>query len=435
MSVAALRELAERHGLELEEQHELGAYTPSSVAMRSAAAVGPIAAGHTGALAVRSTSSSAEGDGGALGPVVDVHMPQTIARLPQLLCRDASFRFTKEYQLTADSLERLDHETVFESAAVHRRFAVEHGAGADAVLLRRLFIPTFLDWLGEHAPSNLYFELQNGRLAVFMSEARSGADLEVLWQAAAMIVERIAGELAESRRPGEAAPFADPLPPPREDEGMREMLAGVAKVEWPQPPGDVRQAIAAYEDHAGGGAGLYLRAFAVAGGIASIFFVIGGILWLFDGFIAAVSLFALGLGLFVFLLPVAIRNPRLRRAAEWGKLAFALEFAKAESLDLEDPTAWHATHPNLALPGPVRRLWRGTSPTGTTYRLALIQDAAATGARSGYEALLVEAGTSVAAPAGAEPIEGEDVLALVRSTALDSGPTAAGLRELRDAVG
>jgi hypothetical protein len=435
MSTERLKELAEKHGLEIEENHSVGNYTPSSVAATAVAAVGPIAAGHTGALALRTVPSNEEGTVRSLSPVVNVHLPATIARLPQLLCRDASWRFTKEFMLTADGFERLDHETVFESMAVHRRFAVEHRADADAILLRRIFSPTFLDWLGDHAPKDLYFELQNGRLAVFLAQ---GDDLDTLWEASARIVERISGELAESTRVNEAAvPFAEPLGPPPEDEAMKAALAGVAKVQWSEPPEDVRTAIAAYEDKAGGGPGVYGRAFLLAFGISSAFFVVAAILFVFGAIFAAGTCIFVGLATFWLLFPMAVRNPRLRRASEWGKVAFGHEVARAEGWELEDPAAFHERWPNIALPGPVRYLWRGTGSDGSTFRVALLNDAAGAGTRSGYEALIVERGEGpLPAPEGAECeiVEGDGIAALYRSTPLQSGPTLAGLQELARAV-
>lgn len=427
MTRQRLEELAEEHGLEIEEEHRVGAYTPSSVAARAVAASGPIAAGHTGALALALRGS---------GAVVNVHLPASIARLPQLLCRDASWRLTREYRLDTTGLERLDHETVFESMSVERRFAVEHPADADPILLRRLFSPTFLDWLGDRSPEDLHFELHNGRLAVFLAEAPGKKDLEILWEAAARITARIAGELAESRRPGDAAAFAEPLPPPPEDEVTRAAMAQVAKVKWAEPPADVRTAAAAYARHAGGGPGHFLRAFTLAGGIALVFVVAAGIAVALDAILAAIALLILAGMVFVTIFPLALRNPRARRAAELGKLAFAEEVATAEGLDLEDPTAWHSRYPDLELPGPVRRLWRGTTRDGRTFRLALVNDAAATGERSGYEALFTEAGAGPRPVLeGAETIAGGGVSALVRSTPLGSGPTLAGLRELRAAAG
>jgi hypothetical protein len=437
VSSERLKELAEKHGLEIDENHQVGNYTPSSVAATAVAAVGPIAAGHTGALALRAVPGNEEGAARALSPVVNVHLPATIARLPQLLCRDASWRFTKEFVLTADGFERLDHETVFESMAVHRRFAVEHRADADAVLLRRIFTPTFLDWLGDHAPEDLYFELQNGRLAVFLAQ---GDDLEILWEASARITERISGELAESTRVNEGTvSFAEPLRPPRtDDEPAKAALAGIAKVKWSEPPKDVRSAIAAYEDKAGGGPGVYGRAFLLAGGIGSAFLVIAAILLALGAIFAAATLVFGGLAAFWVLFPMAVKGPRQRRASEWGKLAFATEAARAEGWELEDPAAFHERWPNIALPGPVRRLWRGTAADGSPFRVALFNDAAGTGVRSGYEALVVERGDGPPpVPEGAEceTVEGDGIVALYRSTPLETGPTLAGLQELARAAG
>ncbi len=299
------------------------------------------------------------------------------------------------------------------------------------MFLRRLFIPTFLDWLGEHAPPELFFELVNGRLAVILGE---GDDLKTLWKSAGRIASRLRDECAEGRRQ-DRSPFAAPFrAPPPPDEATAE---GVARISWELPPQSVKEAADAYTGKVGFRFGVLARALLLAGGIAGILLLLAiADLLVFGDPFSSIGLVAAAFGVFFLIFPIALRNPRAKLAAEWGKLAFATEFARAEGLELEDPGAVHERWPDLALPGPVRRLWRGTSPDGRTFRLMLIHDPSHTPGRSGFEGVLVEdGGAALRTPAGApaEEIRGSGLLALVRPTPLPS-PTAAGLRELRDAV-
>jgi hypothetical protein len=424
-----LETLAEREGLRLEEDFTLGAYTPSLARVPALAASGRLAEGveATIALPVRT-----DGEGSALGaPVVLVHLPGTIARLPELYCRDTAYRVTREYQLGIGGFERLDHETIFESVSVERRFAVEHPADTDPIYLRRLFAPTFLDWLGEHAPPDLHFELLSGRLTVILGEG--GADLDLLWRSAATIATRLREEAAEDRSPGLEAPLAAPLPAPPLDPTARD---AVARVRWERPPESVAEAAAAYARHARGGPGVQARALLLAGGLGAAVFLLGVVdLLLLGGIPSALALMAGGIVIFATIYPLAIRGPRARLAAEWGKLAFAEQFAAAEGLELEDPAALHERWPEMPLPGPVRRLWRGTSSRGRSFRLMLLHDPSGTPGRSGFEGLLIEGTGDAPEPAGeaVDQIRHGDLLVLVRPTPLPS-PTATGLRQLRDSL-
>ncbi len=425
-----LEALAESQGLTLEQGYVVHPYTPSLWRADAPAASGTLAEGIEATIAVPAVETS---EGAATArPVVLVHLPATIARIPGLLCRDAAWRMTREYELTASGFERLDHETVFESVAVERRFAVEHPASIDEVFLRRLFVPTFLDWLGEHAPEELFFELVSGRLAVILGE---GDDLSTLWESAGRIASTLRDECAEGRGRDES-PFAAPLraPPPAE----QSTVEGVSRISWERPPRSVKEAADAYASKVGFRFGVLARALLLAGGIAGILLLlaIADLVLLGDPF-SSIGLAAAAFGVFFLIFPIALRNPRAKLAAEWGKLAFATEFARAERLELEDPGAVHERWLDLPLPGPVRRLWRGTSAEGRTFRLMLIHDPSHTPGRSGFEGVLVEdGGAALRTPEGApaEEIRGGGLLALVRPTPLSS-PTAAGLRELRNAVG
>jgi hypothetical protein len=424
-----LEALAEAEGLRLEQGYVVHPYTPSLWRTEAPAATGALAEGIEGTIAVPAVPIS-EG-GSAARPVVVVHLPGTIARIPELLCRDAAYRVTREYELTASGFERLDHETVFESASVERRFAVEHPEKVDAIFLRRLFTPTFLDWLGDHAPEELFFELVNGRLAVILG---AGEDLPTLWEAAARIASRLRDECAEGRRE-DRAPFATPLPgPPPPDE---ETAEGVARIDWKQPPESVKDAADAYTGEVGLRFGILARALLLAGGISGVLFLFAIVdLIAFGDPFSSIGLLIAGFGAFFLIFPIAVRNPRAKLAAEWGKLTFDEQFAAAERLELEDPAAGHERWPDLALPGPVRRLWRGTTPAGRPFRLMLIHDPSHTPGRSGFEGVLVEDGGELPrTPAGApvEEVRGSGLLALVRPTPAPT-PTAQGLRELRDAV-
>ena len=427
----ALGRLAEEHGLRIEEPFTVSPVTPSTPRAEAVAARGPLIDGVEGSLAL--IERPLEDGGTTATGIVLVHLPTTIARLPELLCRDAFWRVTREYELSTNGLTRLDHETIFESASVERRFAVEHPAGTDAIFLRRLFSPTFLDWLGDHAPEDVFFELVSGRLSVIQGR---DLDLEMLWEAAARIAGRLRDEVGESPR-GAIVPFAEPLPAPASPD--EDTVRRLARVRWDEPPPDTLTAAKAYRRHAGGGPGVYARAWLIAGALAAIPFVLGVGLALIGEILWPLGLIFGALVIFWTVFPLLVRGPRDSRAVELGKLAFAEGVAASEGLALEEPQAAHERWPALPLPGPVRRLWRGTTADGRTFRLALLNDPTGTPGRSGFEALLVEDGaaTPVPSPAGPEPevIRHDGVLALVRPTPLPQGANLAGLRELRTAAG
>ena len=241
--------------------------------------------------------------------------------------------------------------------------------------------------------------------------------------------------MAEGLRPGSAAPFAEPFPSPA---ARDEDTAGrLGKVNWQQPPADTLTAAEAYRRHAGGGAGVYARAWLIAGGIAALPLILGIGLALLGEIIWPLGCFAAAIFLFWTLFPLLVRGPKDSRASELGKLAFADGVARAESLDAEDPNGPHDRWPEFPFPGPVRRLWRGTTADGRTFRLMLLNDPSGGPGRSGFEGVLIEdPGGEAPVPEGVEveAIRHDGMLALIRPTPLGTGPTLAGLQQLRASV-
>jgi hypothetical protein len=64
--------------------------------------------------------------------------------------------------------------------------------------LRQLFIPTFIDWLGEGSPGDFSFELAYGSLLCSVEDDDPDeAGLEELWEAGAIVAKRIRDESSE----------------------------------------------------------------------------------------------------------------------------------------------------------------------------------------------------------------------------------------------
>jgi hypothetical protein len=68
----------------------------------------------------------------------------------------------------------------------------------DDIWLRRLFVPTFIDWLGERSPGDFSFELAYGSLLCSVEQDEPDeAGLAALWEAGATVAKRIHDESNE----------------------------------------------------------------------------------------------------------------------------------------------------------------------------------------------------------------------------------------------
>jgi hypothetical protein len=85
-----------------------------------------------------------------------------------------------------------------ESEALDERYEIFANEAQDQVLLRRLFSPTFIVWLGEEAPEKFAFELVEGMLCCYVSgHKENAAELDVVRAASAAVATRLREEATE----------------------------------------------------------------------------------------------------------------------------------------------------------------------------------------------------------------------------------------------
>ena len=85
-----------------------------------------------------------------------------------------------------------------ESVKLNERFKVSVSPFQDDNWLRQLFVPTFIDWLGESSPGDFSFELAYGSLLCSVEQDDPDARaLARLWDAAAMVATRVRDESSE----------------------------------------------------------------------------------------------------------------------------------------------------------------------------------------------------------------------------------------------
>jgi hypothetical protein len=85
-----------------------------------------------------------------------------------------------------------------ESKALNERYAVSTSPYQDPIWLRRLFSPSFIDWLGTAPPADFSFELAYGTVLGSIEVDDPGADgLAALCEATARVATRIREECEE----------------------------------------------------------------------------------------------------------------------------------------------------------------------------------------------------------------------------------------------
>jgi hypothetical protein len=406
---SALREYAQRHGLTYETGKSFT--TGSLVRFRQASdhsLTGALPGGLWGTIALMTYS----GEGGASHETLCVaEVPESIAFLPKLYCRDSHFKHTRSYTLGSEGFASDWRGTEFESEAVNRTWAVQVAPDQDEGWLRELFAPTFLDWLGQHSPEDFTFELHEGQLTCRVDgEVDDEAGLDRLIELTTHIAERIRTESMEEERA--PAPFSAPLPPPEPTAEREATDRAVARRDWNEPPRDMATAISGYRGVARREPGGWKAPLLLGGGIGGLILVIGvpvslasGGLSDFGAFAAgstAITFLLLAVGLGGFLFWAARRSQVQKRALLYGQRAFVVEYARSRGLEHEDPKAFHARFLRLDLPGPARNVMYGRHPaTGRETRLLLCSDPS--GQSAGFEVAVVPtAGLTAGAAAGTE---------------------------------
>ena len=438
---AALKQYAERHGLSYETGRRvplLGGLIDTTEASDHALS-GTLPGGLEGTIALLSWPADDAGDA-ASETVAITRIPESIAFIPKLYCRDAAYRRTRSYTLGAAGYESNYRDTAFESEAVNRTWAVQVAADQDEGWLRELFIPTFLDWLGQRSPKDFSFALVEGTLSCGVEgDVDDPQGLDRLCELAAHIASRIRTESLEEERP--AVAFWEPLPPPRETEKRRLADAAVTRLDWDEPPADLISAARAYRGVARHGRGVWGRAILLGGGVGLLVVVVTlpfAFLFGFADFGAfgavaySVTMAALAIGLGGWLTWVAYRSQVQRRALLYGQRAFVHEYAASRDLRLEDEREFHARFLHLDLPGPARSVMFGR-PAGVDRDTRLLLCSDPSGASAGFEVAVVEASATTGAidePAGEDGIAVETQAGCViayRPTKPGVGPSVAGL--------
>jgi hypothetical protein len=192
---AAYRELAAARGLEPLQTHDPGPLTPllgeAEGAPLQPALRGPLGEGVEGIvghLAYKRNKTFRFN-------VALTQVPAATAFAPRVFCirRGRSTRDDEFY-----GFETRHTKLWTESTALNERYAVSTSPYQDQVWLRRLFSPSFVDWLRTAEPADFSFELAYGDLLGSIEIDDPGADgLAGLCDATAHVATRIREECEE----------------------------------------------------------------------------------------------------------------------------------------------------------------------------------------------------------------------------------------------
>jgi hypothetical protein len=192
---AAYRELADARGLEALRAHDPGPLTPL-LAEAQGASLRPALRGRLG-----------EGVEGLVGhlaykrnkafrfQVALAEVPIATAFAPRVFCirRGRSTRDDEFY-----GFETRNTKLWTESTALNERYEVATSPYQDPIWLRRLFSPSFIDWLGTAPPADFSFELAYGAVLGSIEVDDPGAGgLAALCDATARVATRIREECEE----------------------------------------------------------------------------------------------------------------------------------------------------------------------------------------------------------------------------------------------
>ena len=297
--------------------------------------------------------------------IVLTSVPETVAYVPALVCRDRASLGGEPAQLPAERWAPVE----LESAAFDRRYRLLTLAGQDAGWVRELFSPQLIAWLADRAPAGLSFELNEGHLAVAQPGPPGGPGaVDGLVAAAAELRTRIRAEALEE----EAEPDLFD-----ESVEVAAVVAAIDEVKWHEPPASVGAAVERYARAAW---------FKPSVLISAVFWgTIAFAVPLVLGTLIFHVILGLALALFiapgVFVLTVYIASHRYR----WGDVsvhrvaleAWARGYAGSRKLELVDRWRWHSDRRSLPLPGFADHVLFGEIPgTGVDGWFAMLGDAA-----------------------------------------------------------
>jgi hypothetical protein len=271
--------------------------------------------------------------------IVLTEVPETVAYVPALVCRDRATLGAVPAQLPAERWA----ETELESAAFNRRYRLLTLAGQDQGWVRELFSPDLIAWLTDKAPAGLSFELNEGHLVIAVPGPPAGdAALETLISTATEVRDRIRREALEE----EADPDVFD-----ESAEVAAVVRTIDEVEWKTPPSGVQAAIESYVDAATWKPRVLANALFVAaigaGITVAVLALLGSVLvGLAGGLVVGIAGFIVG-------------QWWAAHRYRWGDVSVqrvALEawvrgYAKSRDLELVDRWRWHSDHRALPLPG------------------------------------------------------------------------------------
>lgn len=350
-----MQALAQARGLERVAGEDLRELTPALITGSrgsvSSRVRGELAPGLRGELLHH---RFAEGATRRESTIVLTSVPESVAFVPALVCRDrASLGEAEPAQLPAERWS----ETELESSAFNGRYRLLTLSGQDAGWVRELFSPALIAWLADRAPAGLSFELNDGNLVVALPGHLDRAEeLEALCAAAAELAQRIRAEAAEEE-----------LDPDLFDESEKAAAVeqAMALVSFEQPPPTVQAAIAAYKRRALRNPGVLLNAFfwslLVAAAIIGLGLVFGGAI---RAALAAAAAFVAVCVVFPLVLLVGATRHQWGTASvsRVGLEAFVREYARSRKLELRNRRRFHSDYRALALPGIADHVLAGEIP-------------------------------------------------------------------------
>lgn len=187
--------------------------------------------------------------------VLLTRIPQSLTWLPYLVCKEDKKRGAADRLFGPGGMIQIIREIEFESINFERKYRVGVMAGPDGEnKVKQLFSPTFVDWLADHAPEDLYFELGGGMLKVRApSREESVEEARTLCEFGARVAERIRSEVAESEgRPDQMAGLIDEAM----EQQRKKVEAELDAVSFDRPPTSVEDAAKAYRKETKGFLGL-----------------------------------------------------------------------------------------------------------------------------------------------------------------------------------
>lgn len=286
--------------------------------------------------------------------VAEARIGEAIGFAPTLTCFPRSWRAKPPAWAPAGELRAVRVESV----AFGRAFEARVDAAQEENWLLQLLSPSFIAWLTEDAQGDFGFELHEGTLRCFQPgrlEAQPGAAMRRRVEA---VVDRIRSEALES-----------------EGLGVRELGSGVperveravGRVSFDAMPADSRIASKPFRPVAARDPRVYAAAL---GGVVGAFTLLLGLLFELgvDAFELVVDLVSwmgpkgtgIALGVVALIGWIAAIPEAIALASRpYGRVAFAREYARARSFELESPQSFHRRRMRLDLPAPAQFALRG----------------------------------------------------------------------------